>query len=148
LERTLERAVGLCRTSHLQDFLASFIALSPTRIEIYLFSNVEFPKSQDLDSFKQQLAVKVKKQHKDLLAKINQSDEQQTLWTANYQVYDIEHYFAQPGLCDELERWVLFGWERDLEWLRDQERREKKKASQDQLVKDGKVRVFPQLRMR
>ena len=145
MEHTLERAVGLCKTSHLQDFLASFIALNPTRVEIYLFSNVEFPKPQNLDEFKQELAIKVDKQYESLLAKIKDPDEKQSNWVANYQVHDLEHYFAQPGLCNELESWVLSDWKADLKWLRDYEKEETMKARRKQLVKDGTVGTFTHL---
>ena len=145
MEHTLEGAVGLCKTSHLQDFLASFIALNSTRIEIYLFCNVDFPKPQNLDKFKQELAIKVEKQYESLLAKIKEPDEKQSKWIANYQVHDLEHYFAQPGLCNELEKLVLSDWQADLKWMRHHEKREMMKASREQLVKDGTVGTFPHL---
>ena len=133
MEGALERSPNLAKLGPLQEFLASFLNLHPSRIEIYMFNTPShLGRSKDtLDKFKEQLAAKVDQHYQDSIEKFTKSKnlkEEQTNWSPNYQVFDVQNYFAQPSLSQELDEWSRSDWERDLEWMRNQEIREKKKA--------------------
>jgi len=144
MEGALERSPNLAKLGPLQEFLASFQNLHPSRIEIYMFNTPShLGRSGDtLDKFKEQLAAKVDQHYQDSIEKFTKSKNlkvEHTNWSPNYQVFDVQHYFAQPNLCQELDRWLRFDWERDLEWMRNQEMRKTKKAEEEATAGNAKV---------
>jgi hypothetical protein len=135
MESALERAANLAKLGPLQDFLAAFISLHPSKIEIYMFNEPShLGRSQDtLDSLKEQLAFKVDQHYQKSIKKLTDTDklkEEHSSWSPNYEVFDLKHYFAHSDLPQELDRWMRHDWERDLEWAQNYEKEEKKRAEQ------------------
>jgi hypothetical protein len=54
-------------------------------------------------------------------------------------VYDIKHYFAQPGLCNEMGEKQLFQWQSDLRHTRAVANDRKEKAEQKRRIKNEQV---------
>jgi hypothetical protein len=99
--------------------------------------------SQDtLDKFKEQLASKVDQHYQKSIADLTKADKleaEHSSWSANYQVFGLEHYFAQPDLAQELDMWLRGDWERDLEFMRYWASHEKKRAEQKATASTAEV---------
>jgi hypothetical protein len=124
----LEKCPKFAEVGHLQDFLAAFINLHPSKIEIYIFNEFsQFEGSRgilELDQFREQLAVKVDAHYHKSIAEMteaNQLKPEHSSWSANYQVFDLEHYFARPDLASDIDIYLRHDWEMDLDNKRDYE---------------------------
>ena len=89
MEGALERSPNLAKLGPLQEFLASFLNLHPSRIEIYMFNTPShLGRSKDtLDKFKEQLAAKVDQHYQDSIEKLTKAKnlkEEHTNWSPNY----------------------------------------------------------------
>jgi hypothetical protein len=126
----LARTVAIATLDNVQNFLARYLCLNPCQIEIYMFNDIEkdFSDSSDLDTFRKQLRAKVDQCYQIRLANLNlpeDSDDHRLHWTPNYQVFDLEHYFARkPSISDELDGYMLLHWQMTLRYMR----REKEKV--------------------
>lgn len=126
MEEESDRFASLASLGPLQVFLASFINLHPSRIEIYMFNDPSDRgrSTNTFDEFKEQLATTVDQTYRNSIERLTESKElkaEHSSWSLNYQVFDLEHYFTQPGLSFELEDWMRTEWEKELERLREPE---------------------------
>jgi hypothetical protein len=109
--QSTDRPTTLSSLEALQEFLAEFLNLNESKIEIYIFN--DFDKTLDLVSFRQQLQVKVEKHYNDSIAYLTESgnlEPKHTNWIASYQVLGLGHYFARPKLHYELDDMWMSEW--------------------------------------
>jgi hypothetical protein len=105
----------LAPNTAVQEFLASFINLNPTEIEIYLFNN--FDNTLNLVTFREQLKAKLDKHLKDSIKYLKESDKlkpEHENWSANYKVLGLEHYFVHPTRYYELDDMWMDDWSWEL----------------------------------
>ena len=162
MEEESERTASFASLGPLQSFLASFINLHPSRIEIYMFNDPSDlgRSTKTFDEFKEQLAISVDQTYRNSIKRLTESKElkaEHSSWSPNYQVFDLEHYFAQPDLSFELENWMGKEWQKELErlrepemeweellerWERDRELKKPKQVEREPFAKDPVVTVL------
>ena len=113
--QSMDFPTALTTIEPVQEFLAKFINLNTTKIEIYLFNN--FDNTLDLPRFRLELKAKVKKHYDDSIKYLTESNNlkpEYTNWSANYQVFGLEDYFAIPRLYYELDDYMMEEWDFEL----------------------------------
>jgi hypothetical protein len=124
-----------------QEFLAKFINLNTTKIEIYLFNN--FDNTLDLPRFRLDLEAKVKKHYDDSIKYLTENNKlkpEYTNWSANYQVFGLEDYFAIPRLYYELDDFMMDEWDFELRVRNKAKYEAMKKAMEQAIAEDEEVR--------
>jgi len=130
-----DHPVSLTRIGPLQEFLAAFINLNFTKIEIYIFNN--FNDTLDLPAFRQELVTKVGKHYEDSIKFLTDSkrlEPKHSNWTANYQVFGLEDYFAIPKLHYEIDDHWIMEWEQELHERQQAKFEARKKAREEMLA--------------
>jgi hypothetical protein len=131
-----DHPVSLTKIGPLQEFLAAFINLNFTKNEIYIFNN--FDNTLDLPSFRQQLATKVSKHYEDSIKYLTESkrlEPKHSNWSANYQVFGLEDYFATPKLHYEIDDYWMMEWEQELHERQRAKFEARKKAREELLAR-------------
>jgi hypothetical protein len=131
-----DHPVSLTKIGPLQEFLAAFINLNFTKIEIYIFNN--FDNTLDLPTFRDELATKVSKHYEDSIKYLTESkrlEAKHTDWSANYQVFGLEDYFATPKLHYEVDDQWMMEWEQELYERQKAKFEARKKAKEEMLAK-------------
>ena len=107
-----DRPMTLSTMGALQEFLAGFINLNTTEIEIYIFN--DFEGTLDLDKFTEELEAKVQVHYDNsikYLTENNKLEPKHSEWTGDYAVFDLEDYFDQPKLYYELDDMWMMDWD-------------------------------------
>lgn len=143
--QSLDRPMELSSMAALQEFLAEFINLNPTEIEIYIFN--DFKGTLDLDQFEEELDTKIETHYNDsikYLTENNKLEPKYSDWTAKYQLLGLEDYFDQPELHYELddlwmEQWDMELWDRRMAMV--------EKLKEEQAAADNEVSLLDYHRM-
>jgi hypothetical protein len=121
----------LAAIEDVQKFLASFINLNSTKFEIFIFNN--FDDTLDLATFRERLEREVEELYQSSIKQWTESNStelmpQRKIWSAKYQIFGLEDYFAIPGFHRELVSWWVDEWVDELEDRREREDDRKRKA--------------------
>ena len=107
--------IDLASSVAIQEFLASFINLNDSEIDIYIFN--DFNGTLDLAKFREELAPRVNKHYEDSVKYLTEQkrlEPKHTDWSADYQVFGLEDYFAIPELHYELDDFWMQNWDFEL----------------------------------
>jgi hypothetical protein len=132
--QSMDFPTALTTIEPVQEFLAKFINLNTTKIEIYLFNN--FDNTLELPRFRLELEVKIKKHYDDSIKYLTENNKlkpEYTNWLANYQVFGLEDYFAIPRLYYELDDFMMDEWDFELR-VRNKARYEAMKKEMEQAM--------------
>lgn len=128
---TYENPVITTDISSVLNYLATFINLNPVTFEIYIFE--DFEDTLDLVQLRQQLESKVDEIYERGIEESSESSAPSPVhprpnWSADYQVFGLEDYFAVPDLYRELKEWYADQWRKELQ---DRQRRKQERADSD-----------------
>jgi hypothetical protein len=138
--QSMDFPTALTTIEPVQEFLAKFINLNTTKIEIFLFNNSD--NTLDLPRFRLELEAKVKKHYDDsnkYLTENNQLKPEYINWSANYQVFGLEDYFAIPRLHYELDDYMMEDWDFELRDRSKAKYEAMKKEMQEAIAEDEEV---------
>jgi hypothetical protein len=138
--QNMEFPTTLTTIEPVQEFLAKFINLNDTKIEIYSFN--DFEGKLDLPEFRIGLQQKINKHYQDAINYLIESkklEPKDSSWSANYQVFGLEDYFAHPTLHYELDDMWMEEWSMDLYDRQMAKYEMAKKAEEEAVAEDVEV---------
>lgn len=138
--QSMDFPTALTTIEPVQEFLAKFINLNTTKIEIYLFNN--FDNTLDLPRFRLMLEAKLKKHYADSIKYLTENNKlkpEYTNWSANYQVFGLEDYFAMPRLYYERDDFMMDEWDFELRVRNKAKYEAMKKAMEQAIAEDEEV---------